>query len=95
MPSVLLWLTLNLQLWLEGEAIKILSTAGILINLHNNYLNPSFFIIILKKAVRYIEENPWKKREIRDIMSISIGDNYHDDDDDVIKSIRFLSTCYI
>ena len=52
---------------------------GILINLHNNYLNPSFFIIISKKAVRYvgavktdIEENPWKKREIRDIMSILI-----------------------
>ena len=29
-----------------------------------------------------IEENPWKKREIRDIMSISIRDNYHDSDDD-------------
>ena len=60
--------------------------AGILIN---NYLNPSFFIIILKKAVRYIEDNPWKKREIRDIMSISTGDNYHDDDDD-LKSIHFV-----
>lgn len=28
-----------------------------------------------------LEENPWKKREIRDVMSMSVRDTYHDPDD--------------
>jgi hypothetical protein len=28
-----------------------------------------------------LEENPWKQREIRDVMTISVRDNYRDAED--------------